>query len=431
MRKRKLNLLLIIFVIVLILGLGYAYLTTTLSINGTTDVDSNTWNIYWDNVQVKEGSVTATTPTIDTNKTSVSFNVHLSKPGDFYEFTVDAKNDGTIDAMIETISSTINNSTTIPNYLIYKVSYLDGIEIENNQLLKTNTTETYKVRVEYRTDINPNQLPNSSESLTLSFEVTYIQANNSAIEVPHLVSLDLGDYFTLVPDSSSYTVDSSMTGYTESEQIIHPNELTLWRVIIKNNDGSLDAISEYTSSDKVTFKGSTGYRYFVSCLQTIAAQYSKQNYTIDTRMVGYDGQTLVVDGNFYSNPPYTISTPTPTTGVGVEYGGGLYGDTLYLKDYIAVNELYGTMKANKIGTEESNRYWIASRSYKYVGNIDYFYCLRAIAYNNDINSSQIYFMSNGWLSSSNGYSVRPIITIRPNINAINGKGTLDNPYILE
>ena len=120
-RKSKFNLILIIFILVLVLGLGYAYLTTTLSINGTTDVDSNTWNIYWDNVQVKEGSVTATTPTIDTNKTTVTFNVHLSKPGDFYEFTVDAKNDGTIDAMIETISSTINNSTTIPNYLIYKV----------------------------------------------------------------------------------------------------------------------------------------------------------------------------------------------------------------------------------------------------------------------------------------------------------------------
>ena len=58
-KKSKFNLILIIFVIVLVLGLGYAFLTTTLSINGTTDVDSNTWNVYWDNVQVKEGSVSA------------------------------------------------------------------------------------------------------------------------------------------------------------------------------------------------------------------------------------------------------------------------------------------------------------------------------------------------------------------------------------
>ena len=38
-RRRKLNLILILFIIVLFIGLGYAYLTTTLSINGTTDIE--------------------------------------------------------------------------------------------------------------------------------------------------------------------------------------------------------------------------------------------------------------------------------------------------------------------------------------------------------------------------------------------------------
>ena len=88
------------------LGIGYSFLTTTLSINGTADVDANTWNIYWDNVQVKTGSVSGTqvttAPTIDTNKTTVSFQVNLKQPGEYYEFTVDAKNDGSIDAMVDT-----------------------------------------------------------------------------------------------------------------------------------------------------------------------------------------------------------------------------------------------------------------------------------------------------------------------------------------
>ena len=183
--RRKLNIILIIFLIVLALGLGYAYLTTTLSINGTTDVDSNTWNVYWDNVQVTEGSVTATTPTIDTNKTTVSFSVHLSKPGDFYEFTVDAKNAGTIDAMIETINSTINGNpiSELPVYLSYSLTYSDDIEVEENHLLEANKSEKYKIKIEYRTDINPSDLPSSTQVLNMGFGMNYIQKNSTATPV--------------------------------------------------------------------------------------------------------------------------------------------------------------------------------------------------------------------------------------------------------
>ncbi len=184
-RRKKMNLILIIFVIVIVLGLGYAYLTTTLSINGTTDVDSNTWNVYWDNVQVTSGSVTGaqvtTAPTIDTDKTTVSFQVRLSKPGEYYEFTVDAKNTGSIDAMVDTVT----NTTNIPTYLKYTVTYIDEIAIAQNHLLASNTTEKYKVRIEYRTDINANQLPATNQTLSLQFTVTYRQANENAIAVDH------------------------------------------------------------------------------------------------------------------------------------------------------------------------------------------------------------------------------------------------------
>ena len=188
MRKRKSSLVLGIFLLALALGIGYAYLTTTLTINGVTDVDSNTWNVYWNNPVVTEGSVTGTQvttpPTIDTNKTAVSYRVRLSKPGDYYEFTIDAKNDGTIDAMIASISNTINGGTAIPAYLKYSVTYDDGVEVGINHLLEANTTQTYKIKVEYRTDINASDLPSTPQSLTMVFDVEYIQADNNAIEKP-------------------------------------------------------------------------------------------------------------------------------------------------------------------------------------------------------------------------------------------------------
>ncbi|MBP5679004.1 MAG: hypothetical protein J6X28_04175 [Bacilli bacterium] len=181
--QRKNTIVVCILFLILFLGLGYAFLTTTLNISGTTDVDSNTWNVYWDNVVVTEGSVSASTPVIDSSKTTVTFSVHLSKPGDFYEFTVDAKNDGSIDAMIDTITKTINNSTTVPSYLNYTVTYGDDEEIASKHLLEANHKEIYKVRVEYNQNIDANELPSEAASLSMSFGLSYIQADSSAVRL--------------------------------------------------------------------------------------------------------------------------------------------------------------------------------------------------------------------------------------------------------
>ncbi len=98
---------------------------------------------------------------------------------------MDAKNDGTIDAMIDVI----NKTATIPNYLNYTVTYGDGEEILTKHLLSANSFETYKVRVEYRTDINPNDLPSTAQSISLSFGVNYVQADSNAVIAHKMVYL--------------------------------------------------------------------------------------------------------------------------------------------------------------------------------------------------------------------------------------------------
>ena len=142
-----------------------------------------TWNIHWENVQVKEGSVSASTPTINSAQTTVTYSVVLNIPGDYYEFTVDAVNSGTIDGMIESITSKLNGATitTLPDYLEYTVSYSDGVPLATNQLLAAGTTEKYKVRIKYRDDINLNQIPASDQTLSLQFTVKYRQATSDAI----------------------------------------------------------------------------------------------------------------------------------------------------------------------------------------------------------------------------------------------------------
>lgn len=192
MRKKKKSLIFIITLLIMCFGIGYAYLTTTLSINGTTDIDSNTWDVHWENIQVTSGSVTGDqvlqSPTIGSDETSVSFHIRLKEPGEFYEFTVDAKNDGTIPAMIDTISKTINNSTTIPDYLYYSVTYSDGFPIQNDQMLSVNEKETYMIRIEYKTDLTVDDLPSTAQSLSLSFGISYAQSfdNNQYTRVYYL-----------------------------------------------------------------------------------------------------------------------------------------------------------------------------------------------------------------------------------------------------
>ena len=187
MKKRNTIFTFICYILVLIgLGLGYASLQTNLNITGTTILKDNRWDIHLENVQVKQGSVTASTPVINTNKDTVTYSATLEEPGDFYEFTVDAKNDGSIDGMISNISSKLNGVeiTTLPTALSYSLTYDDGIEIDTNHLLEANDKVTYKIKVAYRTDITAQDLPSTETSLNFSFTITYVQADNSATSKP-------------------------------------------------------------------------------------------------------------------------------------------------------------------------------------------------------------------------------------------------------
>ena len=193
-KKKRNNLVLAFIVLVVTMSLGYAFLNTDLTISGTGKITASSWNVFFDNIQVTTGSVSLSTgdsaPTIEpTNKTTVSYIITLKEPGEFYEFTVDVKNTGTIDAMIGTITSKmngteINGTNPLPAYLDYNISYPSGVFIESNHLLSANSTETFKIRLEFRTDIDPSDLPTSGATLAFDYGINYIQADDNAIPVP-------------------------------------------------------------------------------------------------------------------------------------------------------------------------------------------------------------------------------------------------------
>ena len=180
--------------LLLVITVGYALLSQTLNINGTTNIKKTTWSIIWDNVVVNENSVkgdsvTTAAAITNTEKTLVEYSISLKEPGEFYEFTVDAKNTGTIDGMVNTVSNKVYESNgttekTLPEYLTYTVTYSDGKTIEPKHLLSAGSTEKYKVRVEFK-DVSADKLPSSEETIKFKFSVDYVQADDTAEAVIH------------------------------------------------------------------------------------------------------------------------------------------------------------------------------------------------------------------------------------------------------
>ena len=176
-----------LFVVLLLcgLGLGYASIKTDLSIIGTSKFINASWDVHFDNIQVKQGSVTpATEPTI-TDDTTVTFSAQLEEPGEFYEFNIDVVNEGTLDAMIGSLTIQPTLSSEEQEYFDYIVTYEDGTPIAINHKLEAGDTETLRIAFIYKTLQDTSLYPTEDEDYTVSVSINYVQEGDTAIEVPH------------------------------------------------------------------------------------------------------------------------------------------------------------------------------------------------------------------------------------------------------
>ena len=111
----------------------------------------------------------------------MEFTTELALPGDFYEFTVDAINEGSVDGVVTVTSNKVyevvdseEQETTLPDYIKYSVTYSDGTTIPTiGDVLKAGESEPYKVRVEY--DPEASVLPDTNKTYKFKYSVTYEQ----------------------------------------------------------------------------------------------------------------------------------------------------------------------------------------------------------------------------------------------------------------
>ena len=172
----------LVAVCVFTLTIAYAALNAVLTIQGSAQVSSADWDVHLANPIVKNGSTTTDVPVITSGK-SLTFNTTLNMPGDFYEFTVDVVNSGSIDAMIEKVTKTPELTVDQAKFLKYEVSYANGESIANKQAIAAGVTMPIKVRVEYRNDLVASDLPTGQVQLTLGLVLDYIQGDGTGTTV--------------------------------------------------------------------------------------------------------------------------------------------------------------------------------------------------------------------------------------------------------
>ena len=154
---------------VIAVSVGFAALTTTLNISGTTTAKSNSWNIEMKNIGNKAGVTPITQPII--SGTTLTYAVNLANPGDYYEFTVDVHNAGSLPAKLSAAPTITGTS----DYITHTATYSDGTPIGANDTLAVDETKTLKIRVVYRTDLTAETLPTADSSTTYAVALTYVQ----------------------------------------------------------------------------------------------------------------------------------------------------------------------------------------------------------------------------------------------------------------
>ena len=229
MNKKKKNKIFLLLILLLGITVGFAALATTLKINGNAGIGKNSWNIYWDSIGNEDGVTPETATEIvdeDTThkKNIVTFDVTFDKPGDFYEFQVDAVNAGTIDAEILEIESKYNDAVIsqenpLPSYLKYSVKYADGSDITVGDKLakRTSTTEftrkRYKIRVEYDKDaVTIDDVNDQDGDVTHSFSFKVEYGQSSTEPTPSAVALATDPWDVIAAEGNSAATQESTNG---------------------------------------------------------------------------------------------------------------------------------------------------------------------------------------------------------------------------
>ena len=421
-----------IFILLILISIGFAYLTSNLSLSGISSIFGNTWDVHFENVIVTSGSVQANTPVISNNDTSVTFTVTLDMPGDYYEFTVDAVNEGTIDAMLDTYTSTTLTEDQ-QKYLEYTATYADGEALAQYQELNAGDTLTYKIRLYYKLDIQEDDLPSEDTPVEITFTSNFIQADSNRIKRRAENTLynvlkneaESGGLALKYTGAHQDSMDASLstkdiyhwyaTNDTEGQNVIRKNNVIFanhcWQMIRTTDTGGVKLIynGEVDNNQCLDTRGNhVGYNSFSSSSLS-STYYYGTSYTFDSTNSLFSLDGIVSTGAIQTGQYTCKSTSENGT-----------CSTIYYVDSLISGTSYNTFLLN------------SSSNYYQFGVVPYSKKDNSMSYVGYMYNSVYPFRRKDnkteYMYSSNSFSISTDYWYADSIEYVNNKYKLVNPY---
>lgn len=162
---KKSAIIVFLLAIVLIMTIGYAAFMQTLTINGTATIDS-TWDVYIESIAVNNENLGAKSNSAEVGVDSLTanFDVSLTTPGSSVTYDITVKNNGSINAKLDSISfSDLGNDAIIFSY--------DGIT--EGSTINSGDSQKFTLSITFN-DSYETMPENITDKLTMY--LTYVQA---------------------------------------------------------------------------------------------------------------------------------------------------------------------------------------------------------------------------------------------------------------
>ena len=234
--------------ILVIMGVGYAAFSTQLKITGTSNIASN-FLVRITDIQsaVQSGSASNAVEPSYTDLTA-TFKTNLVSPGDSMKYDITVSNEGSIDAVLESIDVNTGENEAIT---------FETSGIENGDKLEASQTDILTVIVSYNSSVTSQpENTNSAITVTLNYKQddgTVVPPTPTTITPEDLKELVVTEGDGLYKDEYE-TGRYIYKGANPNNYITFNNEI--WRIISVENDGTIKIMRNESIGNIVFDSGS-------------------------------------------------------------------------------------------------------------------------------------------------------------------------------
>ena len=412
--RRKRNIIMVSLLAVLaIMTIGYAAFSTQLEIKGTSNIDSR-----W---EVKIIAISAGTPVGTAENavapsytdTTANMNVNLYAPGDSMTYEITIQNNGTLDAVLNSITENNSNNPAIK----FEIA---GIK-EGDTLLAGETTKM-TVKISYDSNVT-GQPENTSADYTLT--LNYTQKASDGEVTPPVTGMTSDDLKALaVTEGDGLYADEYeegryiYKGANPNNYITFNNET--WRILSIEGDGRIKIVRDELLSNRAFDSTNSNNWDRPSDIRTYLNGEYLDSITLNKEKIV--SSTWSIGAVTYGNDDLAGQIASENETQSQEASVGLITASEYLRantntelcgNLSLNNNNYSTCKTTNWLFKNNNYYWTISPHSGYSNSVF------DVGSDGDVYSNYV----------GSADSVLPAITLSSDIN-LSGSGETGNPFVI-